>query len=118
MSRNPQIERLGQIADLLFDSRLAVLQAAARAKLETETQLAALMTPPAEATQVSEIASALAGLSYQRWADARRADLNMRLARQTVAWAEARDSAREAFGKKQALGGVAAKLAAMKPRDD
>ncbi|OYU38778.1 MAG: hypothetical protein CFE33_13145 [Pseudorhodobacter sp. PARRP1] len=106
------------MANLLLDSRLATLHAAARAKTETETQLDGLMTPPQAAAQVSEISAALAGLSYQRWADARRADLNMRLARQTVAWIDARDAAREAFGKKQALGGVAAKLAAVKPKDD
>jgi hypothetical protein len=118
MSHNRQLTRLGQLANLLLDSRLAKLQAAARARQETEAQLAGLMTPPPAAAQVSEIASALAGLSYQRWADARRAELNMRLARQTVTWMEAREAAREAFGKKQALGGVAAKLAAVRPSGD
>jgi len=118
MSQKQQLAKLGQLANLLLESRLAVLQTAARAKLESEAQLAGLMAPPPLAEQISEIASALAGLNYQRWADARRAELNMLLARQTVTWMEARDHAREAFGKKQALGGVATKLAALRPRDD
>ena len=118
MSRNPQLARIGQLANLLLDSRLAVLQSAARAKLATEIQLAGLVVPPPAATQVSEIASAMAELNYQRWADARRAELNMHLARQTVTWMEAREAAREAFGKKQALGGITAKLVAVRPRED
>lgn len=118
MNQKQQLAKLGQLANLLLDSRLAVLQAAARAKLESEAQLTGLMSPPPVAAQVSEIAGALAGLSYQRWADARRAELNMLLARQTVTWMEARDSAREAFGKKQALGSVATKLATLKTRED
>jgi len=118
MSQKQQLARLGQLANLLLDSRLAVLQAAARARQETEAQLAGLMVPPPVAENVSEIAAAMAGLSYQQWADARRGELNMHLARQTVTWMEAREAAREAFGKKQALGGVAAKLAALKKKED
>ncbi len=118
MSQKQQLAKLGQLANLLLDSRLAVLHAAARAKLESEAQLAGLASPPPVAEQISEIAGALAGLTYQRWADARRAELNMLLARQTVTWMEARDQASEAFGKKQALGGVATKLAAIRPRED
>ncbi len=118
MSQKQQLAKLGQLANLLLDSRLAVLQAAARAKLESEARLAGLMVTPPVAEQISEIAGALAALSYQRWADARRAELNMLLARQTVTWTEARDHACEAFGKKQALGGLATKLATRKPRAD
>jgi hypothetical protein len=118
MSQKQQLAKLGQLSNLLLDSRLAVLQAAARAKLESEAQLAGLTAPQPLAEQISDIAAALAGLNYQRWADARRAELNMLLARQTVTWMEARESAREAFGKKQALGGVATKLAVFKPKED
>lgn len=100
MSQKQQLAKLAQLSTLLLDSRLVALHAAARAKLESEAQLAGLMVPPAAASEISEIAGALAGLSYQRWADTRRAELNMLLARQTVTWIEARDAAREAFGKK------------------
>ena len=118
MSQKQQLAKLGQLSNLLLDSRLAVLQAAARAKLESEVQLAGLMSNSPVAEQVSEIAGALAALNYQRWADVRRAELNMLLARQTVTWMEARDQAREAFGKKQALGGLATKLDTPKPPED
>lgn len=118
MSQKQQLAKLEQLANLQLDGRLAALQAAARAKQESEAQLAGLIAPPPPAAQISEIAGALAALNYQRWADARRAELNMLLARQTVTWMEARGHARTAFGKKQALGGLAAKLAASKPKED
>ncbi|MDZ4276687.1 MAG: hypothetical protein U0995_11645 [Erythrobacter sp.] len=118
MSQKQQLIKLGQLSNLLLDSRLVALQVAARAKLDSEAHLAGLSAPPPIAEQVSEIAGALATLSYQRWADARRAELNMLLSRQTVTWMEARDSAREAFGKKHALGGVATKFAAQQREKD
>jgi hypothetical protein len=118
MSQKEQLDKLAQLSRLLLDSRLSALNAAARAKLESEAQLLGLMSPLPTAEGVSEIAGALAGLTYQRWADARRAELNMLLARQTVTWMETRESAREAFGKKQALGSLASKLSAMKPPED
>ena len=118
MSHKQQLAKLGQLSNLLLDSSLVSLQAAARAKLESEAQLAGLAAPLPVAEEVSEIAGALAALNYQRWADARRAEVNMVLARQTVTWIEARDQAREAFGKKQVLDGLATKLAALKLRAD
>ena len=45
----------------------------------------------------------------------RRVELNQTLARQTATWSDARDAARLAFGKTQALAGVAARLAAAGP---
>ena len=41
--------------------------------------------------------------AYGRWADARRAEINQVLARQTGQWIEARDAAKIAFGKADAL---------------
>lgn len=110
MSHMQQMDKLQQIAGLLLETRLAALQVAARAKLESEAQLAGLGQPMPPAAGVSEVAGALAALAYQRWADARRAEVNLVLARQTAVWIDARDAACVAFGKKQALGGVAAKL--------
>jgi hypothetical protein len=40
---------------------------------------------------------------YERWAEARRAEINLTLARQTAEWIEARDAARQAFGRADAL---------------
>ena len=77
---------------------------AAEAKAQSEAALARLATPVAPADAGLEGASAaLAGLAYQRWADARRAEINQTLARQTHHWMEARDAAQKAFGKADAL---------------
>lgn len=114
MSQKQQLAKLQQIAGLMLDSRLAALQTAARAKAESEAQLAGLAVAMAAPADISAVAAERAALTYQRWADARRAELNLVLARQTVAWMEARDAARVAFGKTEALAGVARKLAAQR----
>lgn len=111
MNKSQQLSQLRQIADLMLDSQLFALRRAARAKAESEARLAGLdRTIPAPAS-LSEIAAGIAALSYQRWADARRAELNVVLARQTVAWTEARDAARLSFGRKQVLQSLSGKLA-------
>lgn len=112
MSQKQQLAKLQQIAGLMLDSRLAALQTAARAKAESEAQLSGLAGAVAAPADISAVAAEKAALNYQRWADARRAELNLVLARQTVVWMEARDAARVAFGKTEALAGVARKLAA------
>jgi hypothetical protein len=96
----------------LFDSRLSDLRAATMARAETEARLAGLGMTHATEGDLPQIAAGLAALNYQRWADVRRAELNQTLARQTATWMDTRDAARLAFGKTQALSGVAAKLAA------
>lgn len=110
MSQMQQLEKLRQISALLLESKLSILNAAARAKQESEAQLNGLSQTSTCPDDLSALAQERVLLGYQRWADARRLELNMLLARQTVAWTEARDAAREAFGKKEALAGVAAKL--------
>jgi hypothetical protein len=49
-------------------------------------------------------------LAYDRWADVRRSELNLVIARQTVDWMEARTQAQTAFGRVQALQGLATRL--------
>jgi hypothetical protein len=112
MKECKQIERLEQVATLLFDSRLTDLRTAAIACAETEARLAGLVMAQVAEGGLPQIAVELAALNYQRWADVRRAELNQTLARQTATWMDARDAARLAFGKTQALSGVAARLAA------
>ena len=103
MTRMRQIAKLGQISQLLLDSRLATLQIAARACRESEDRLAGLTVPDARPGALPEIAALMASLNYQRWADVRRGEINLLLARQTSAMIEARDAAREAFGRVEAL---------------
>lgn len=107
MTKTAQLLRLKHLADLMLDSQLAQVRAAAAAKAASEERLAALARPVAAPEGIGEIAAGLAALGYQRWADARRAEVNLVLARQTVAWMEACDAARLSFGRKQALQGLA-----------
>jgi hypothetical protein len=116
MSRSEQMQRLEQVAGLLFDTRLAELQKAARARADTEARMAALVMPAVPEGALSQVAAELAALGYQRWADLRRAELNQTLARQTAAWIDARDEARLAFGKTQALAAVRTKLGLSGPK--
>jgi hypothetical protein len=98
-------ERMAQLADLgamILDRRLADLERAARARADSRARLAGLDLPPAE-TDLPPVAAAQAGLRYQVWADARRAEINLLLARQTAEWLEAQDAARLAFGRAKAL---------------
>ena len=93
---------LVEISQLMLDHKLAALTRAAAAREESRTRLAGLSRPLAE-TDLPLAAAAQAGLLYERWAEARRAEINLTLARQTAEWIEARDAARQAFGRADAL---------------
>lgn len=108
MEHAKSITKLQVLAGLLLDHRLSTLQSAARAKAQSEAALARL-AQTTEADGLVGAAAALAGLQYQRWAEARRAEINLVLARQTRDWLDAQATAREAFGKAEALKGLAAK---------
>lgn len=97
------LRRLGELTDLILDQRLAVLRKAAEAKAQSEAALAALARPMHRDEGLVGASSAIAALAYERWADARRAEINQQLAWQTHVWMEARDAAQIAFGKAEAL---------------
>jgi len=95
-----RIDRLQQIAGLILDTRLAEVQAADRARQESLSHLQALrVSQPV----VADVVAAQVGLRYEQWADMRRGQINMALARQTVTWMEAQDRARSAFGRAEVL---------------
>jgi len=100
-----QIARLRSLTDVMLDVRLAELHAAAAARDASLDRLADL-DRPAQATGLPDLAAAEVGMRYQRWADQRRAEINLTLARQTAVWIEARQAAALAFGKSQALEGL------------
>jgi hypothetical protein len=110
MSKAQDILRLQQIAQLILDVKLAALQTASR-KREQSVELLASLNQPGKPTDLPPTAAHLAQLRYQKWADVRRAEINLVLAQQTVDLHFARDAAAAAFGKDQALRGVQAKLA-------
>ncbi len=118
MTQTAQLLQLKHLADLMLDSQLAQVRATAAAKATSEARLAALARPVAGPEGIGDIAAGLAALGYQRWADARRAELNLALARRTAAWIEACDAARLSFGRKQALQGLADHAAAARKQQE
>lgn len=109
MTKAKGLVRLGQISRLILDVKLAALHTAA-AKRQHSLDLLASLNKDSVETDLSPVAAHQANLRYQHWADARRAEINLLLARQTAEMQVARDAAGQAFGKDQALRGVRAKL--------
>ncbi len=96
------LARLAGLARMIRDLKLAELEAAGRARAESRARLAGLDLSPIE-PDLGVIAAAQAEVRYQSWAEARRAEINLTLARQTAEWIEAREAARRAFGRAQVL---------------
>jgi hypothetical protein len=108
MNHKTQIAELHEMAKLVLDVKLGAVRAAARAREASLQRLADLEAPETTATDM--VQEALAMQRYQQWADLRRAEINRGLARQTAEWLEARDSAREAFGRAEAVAMLRARL--------
>ena len=95
---------LVRLSGMVLDAELARVRRAAAARDASLAALAALALAPSRPDDdISPIATAQAGLRYQRWADARRAEINIRLARQTAEWMTRRAEAATAFGRAEAL---------------
>lgn len=102
MKNKAHMRRLSTLTKVILDLRLAELEQSARARAETLDRLADLNKR--EHANLTTIAEFNADLLYQRWADGRRAEINMVLARQTAEWLTRQDTARRALGQTQALG--------------
>jgi hypothetical protein len=109
MTRAGDIAGLGNLSGLVLDHRLSILREAAVRRDQSIAQIAALNLqtettdlPPVEAGQVA--------FRYQLWADARRAELNSLLSRQTADWLAAREEAKLAFGRAEALKGLVGRV--------
>lgn len=111
MSRS--VKPLETLAGLVLDHELARLRTA-RAALDRSRDQLQVINAPSDPGDLPTVAAALIDLSYRRWADTRRAELNALMARQTVTVIETQAGAAKAFGRLQALRGIAAKLAARK----
>jgi hypothetical protein len=109
MTGSKDLARLAELAQLALDHRLGTLRASAEKLEQSRMQLSAL-NQGAQPVDLDPMLSTRVGLEYERWADARRAELNLVIARQTATWLEARGEAQTAFGRVQALQGLAAKL--------
>lgn len=109
MTRTPDMERLGELAQLMLDQRLGRLRSVA-AELERSRMQIAALDQPASLADLEPVTAEKVALSYNRWADQRRSELNLVIARQTAGWLEARGEAQTAFGRVQALKGLATRL--------
>ena len=97
-----RLRRLARIAAIQRDARLDQLRRAQAARQASLSALAALDLPMTE-EELPLVPGALAALRYAGWADARRAEINLRLARQTALWLQAQADARLAFGRADVL---------------
>jgi hypothetical protein len=102
VSGDDRLTGLARLAGMIRDLRLAELETAGRARTLSRERLAGLNFEPRD-SDLGAIASAQAEVRYQAWAEARRAEINLTLARQTAEWLEAREAARRAFGRSVAL---------------
>jgi hypothetical protein len=109
MTAARDMARLGILSQLVLDQRLMSLRGTTERRDQSLMQIAALDRtddpadlPPVAADQVA--------LRYRLWADRRRTELNLVLARQTAEWLQARQDAAQAFGRVEALRALAARL--------
>jgi hypothetical protein len=109
VTRARDIASLQALARLVLDHRLSQLRLAAIRREQSRQQIAALEVSP-EPTDLGLAATGQVALRYQTWADSRRTELNTVLARQTAECLAAREEARQAFGKTEALRGIAERL--------
>jgi hypothetical protein len=103
------LSRLAEITQLVLDTRLHALRLASDAREKSRMQLAALAVRDAP-TDLPAMTAERVGLTYQRWADLRRADLNAVIARQTAEWMAAKADASLAFGRAQAINTLAERV--------
>lgn len=109
MSR-AETDRLRVITQLLLDHDLWHLRAAAEALARSKAQLAEIGTS-GHCGDLPLVAHAQAELTYQRWADQRRSELNLVIARQTAEWLAARERAKRSFGRDEVLQGLSRRSA-------
>ena len=110
MSRTKELQRLAEVAQVMLDHRLGQLRAAAAELERSRMQLAAINAAAGPSEELGPVISERVAIAYARWADTRRSELNLVTARQTASWIDSRSEAQTAFGRVQALQGLAARL--------
>lgn len=105
MTRSQDLTRLRALAELTLDHRLSRMRAAKLALDRSQAQLADINAAAAPA-ELPLVAAARAEWTYQRWAELRRSELNLVIARQKADCLDAREAAKTAFGRLQALRGL------------
>jgi hypothetical protein len=108
MTRAKDLEKLGALADLMLEHRLGQMRQASARLDRSRAQMTAI-DKAAEPADLPEVVAGLVACDYRRWADARKAELNTVIARQTADAMAARAEAEMAFGRVHALRRIAAK---------
>ncbi|WP_145105351.1 hypothetical protein [Cereibacter sediminicola] len=101
MKPKDEIVRLRDLAQMVLDVRLAELGRVARERQSCLDGLKALEAMPA--SDLDPVTAAQVALSYQAWADGRRSEINLALARHTAEWKSRTSSARTALARAEAL---------------
>ncbi len=109
MSDREKLGRLGQVSALMRDTRMQELERAARARQASLDRLSEL-DRPATPNDLPAIVAGEVAMRYALWADRRRSEINLMLARQTVEWQQARHEAALAFGRDQVVQKLAHRL--------
>ena len=87
---------------MIRDREMACLRAAHLAREASEARLADL-AKPMPTPDIDPITAALTEIRWQRWADRRRAEINVQLARQIVECDRMRERACHAFARSAVL---------------
>ncbi len=103
MSHREKLDQMRQISRLMLDVKLFALEQAARARQTSLDHLAEL-NKPHPAPDLNPVVAGEVRVRFEHWADLRRSDINLTLARQTAVWAEARQDAAQAFGRDSVIG--------------
>jgi hypothetical protein len=103
MSDRDKLAQLQQVSQLMLDIRLLALDRAAKVRQASLDHLADL-NKPATPTDLNPVIAGEVAMRYENWADHRRSEINLALARQTADWAEARHHAALAFGRNAVIG--------------
>lgn len=99
--RKTKLAPIVQISDLIREQSLSKLHQAAQKRQQSLDALAALDTVSQRGAEGFWDASIR--LKYEGWADSRRREINLQLAKQTANWLEAQTEARHDFGRCEAL---------------
>ncbi|SEN98974.1 hypothetical protein SAMN05216227_103725 [Pseudorhodobacter antarcticus] len=98
MNQAAKLARLQKISDLILDTHLEKLRICAAARNVSIRGLQDLTVQP---TIDDSLQFAQSRMRYEAWADTRRAELNIMLARQTADWLDEKHAAEKAFGRAQ-----------------
>lgn len=110
MTKPRDLRRLAEVAQLMLDHRLGQLRTAAAELERSRMQLSSIDAARQPSSEIAPLTAERVALTYDRWADVRRSELNLVIARQTASLIEARSDAQTAFGRVEALQGLATRL--------